>query len=184
MTSLHDAINDHDVLGARTNARGSVVVTRPRHFWPWLNRRDREPRDRAGAWLRNAMLALAALAITAAAVSYQAQYALVLGFKHNRVIAGLQAGIPDVGALVFASLGIALALQGKRAIRPRLLNVACVGISVAMNAIAAAPGWPALAVWIMAPALYALASDTLIGVIRAWSIARQKAMDEALADDE
>ena len=35
-----------------------------------------------------------------------------------------------------------------------------------MNSIAAAPGWRDTAVWVMPPAAYALASDTLIGVIR------------------
>jgi hypothetical protein len=45
-------------------------------------------------------------------------------------------------------------------------------------------GWRSLAVWVMAPAVYALASDTLIGVVRAWSIARHRELSEALADDE
>jgi hypothetical protein len=91
----------------------------------------------------------------------------------------------DAGAAVFACLGIALALQGKRAIRTRVLNLACVGISVAMNALAVVHGgWRSLAVWVMAPVIYALASDTLIGVVRAWSIARHRELSEALADDE
>jgi hypothetical protein len=41
-----------------------------------------------------------------------------------------------------------------------------------------------VAVWVMPPLAYALASDTLIGVVRAWTVARQKALSEALADDE
>jgi hypothetical protein len=61
--------------------------------------------------------------------------------------------------------------------------VVCVGISIAMNALAATSGWRALAVWVMAPVVYALASDTLIGVIRAYTVARQRALDETLADD-
>ena len=36
-----------------------------------------------------------------------------------------------------------------------------------MNAIAAEPGWHNLAIWAMPPVAYALASDTLIGVVRA-----------------
>ena len=130
------------------------------------------------------MVALGALALAAAAVSYQAQYAMVLAYKGSKIIAAVQAAIPDAGALVFASLGIALALQGKRAVRPRVLNVACVGISIAMNALAASAGWTAAAIWVMAPILYALASDTLVAVIRAWSIARQRELDGALADDD
>lgn len=142
------------------------------------------PKDRAAAWLRNAMIALAVLAAAAAAVSWDAQYVLVKAVKHTPAIAALEAGIPDVGALIFAALGIALALHGKRAIRARVLNVACVGISLAMNALASAPGWRDLAIWIMPSAVYALASDTLIGVIRAWAIARAQARHETLADDE
>ena len=133
---------------------------------------------RAGAWLRGALAALAVLAAAAAVVSWDAQYVLVRAVKHNTVVAGFEAGIPDVGALIFAALGIALALHGKRAIRPRGLNVACVGISLAMNALASAPGWRDLAIWVMPSAVYALASDTFIGVVRAWAIARQHASGE------
>jgi len=145
----------------------------------------RHARDRALVWLRGAVIALGVLAAAAAAVSWDAQYVLVASVKSNVVVAGLEAGIPDVGALIFAALGVALALHGRRAIRARVLNVACVGISLAMNALASAPGWRDLAIWVMPSAVYALASDTLIGVIRAWVIARQRrGGDPALADDE
>jgi phosphate/sulfate permease len=103
--------------------------------------------------------------------------------KRELGVSYIQAAIPDLGSLVFACFGIALALHGKRAIRARLLNVLCVGISIAMNALAARSGWSALAVWVMSPVIYALASDTLIGVIRAYVIARQKRLREALADE-
>ena len=53
-----------------------------------------------------------------------------------------------------------------------------------MNALASAPGWRDLAIWVMPSAVYALASDTLIGVIRAWAIARTQHTGQALADDE
>ena len=87
--------------------------------------------------------------------------------RHLPVVAALEAAIPDAAALVFACLGIALALHGRRAIRARALNLASVAASVFMNAIAAAPGWRNLAIWAMPPVAYALASDTLITVIRA-----------------
>jgi hypothetical protein len=149
----------------------------------WVNVKLGNP-DRSAAWLRGAMLALAALAAAAAAVSFEAQYVMVASVKHSAVIAALEAAIPDVGALIFAALGIALALHGKRAIRARTLNVACVGISLAMNALASAPGWRDMAIWVMPSALYALASDTLIGVIRAWALARKRDRGETLADDD
>src|SRR5437016_5457268 len=83
--------------------------------------------DRAAKWLRNAMLGLSALAATAAVVSFEAQFVMVRAVKHGALVAALEAGIPDAAALVFASLGIALALYGKRAIRARVLNVGAVG---------------------------------------------------------
>jgi hypothetical protein len=141
-------------------------------------------RDRSGAWLRNAAAGLMVLATVAAVVSFSAQYQMVYAARGLPVIAALEAAIPDAAAVVFACLGIALALHGRRAVRARVLNVAAVGTSVFMNAIAAVPGWRSLAIWVMPPVAYALASDTLIGVVRAWAIARHKALDERLADEE
>jgi hypothetical protein len=140
--------------------------------------------DRAAAWLRNAMIGLGGLAAAAAVVSFEAQFVMVHEVKHGTLVAALEAGIPDAAALVFASLGIALALHGKRAIRARVLNVGAVGTSIAMNLLAAGHGWRDLAIWVMPPVAYALASDTAIGVIRAWAIARQRELSEALAEDE
>jgi len=122
--------------------------------------------DRSGLWLRNAAAGLCVLAAAAAAVSFTAQFRMVDATRHLPVVAALEALIPDAAALVFACLGIALALHGRRALRARALNLASVGASVFMNAIAAAPGWRNLAIWAMPPVAYALASDTLIGVVR------------------
>ena len=151
---------------------------------PGISPARHETNDRAQAWLRNAMIALAVLAAAAATVSWDAQYVLVRSVKRDAVIAALEAGVPDVGAVIFAALGIALALHGKRAIRARTLNVACIGISLAMNALASSPGWRDLAIWIMPSAVYALASDTLIGVVRAWVVARARHTGQALDDEE
>jgi hypothetical protein len=144
----------------------------------------RSGRGQPERWLTAAMLSLAVLAAAAAAVSYAAQFRMVLAAKGSVLAAALEAAIPDVAALIFATLGIALALYGKRAIRARVLNVTAVATSVVMNALAAAPGWRAAAIWIMPPVAYALASDTSIGVVRAWTIARQQELNMALADDE
>jgi hypothetical protein len=116
-------------------------------------------------------------------VSFTAQYRMVYADRRLALVAGLEAAIPDAAALVFACLGVALALHGRRAIRARALNVASVGASVFMNLIAAAPGWRSLVVWAMPPVAYALASDTLIGVIRSWVIARHKHPNVTLADE-
>ena len=130
------------------------------------------PRDRSGLWLGNAAAGLCVLAAAAAAVSCSAQYRMVDATRHFPAIAALEAGIPDVAALVFACLGVALALRGRRAVRARALNLVAVSASVFMNAIAAGPGWRDLVIWVLPPAAYALASDTLIGVVRVWVIAR------------
>lgn len=146
--------------------------------------RRRKDLDRPARWLALSMVALGGLAAAAAVVSYSAQYRMVFAAKGSVPAAALEAGIPDVAALVFAALGIALALHGKRALRPRMLNVCAVATSVVMNVLAAGHGWRDLAIWAMPPVAYALASDTAIGVVRAWTIARQRALNEPLADDE
>jgi hypothetical protein len=140
--------------------------------------------DRPARWLTASMVALGVLAGASAVVSYEAQYRMVLAAKAVVPVAALEAGIPDVAAPIFACLGIALALHGRRAIRARILNVGAVAASVAMNVLAAGHGWRDLAIWAMPPVAYALASDTAIGVVRAWTIARQKALNEALAGEE
>jgi hypothetical protein len=140
--------------------------------------------DRSGLWLRNAVAGLGVLAVAAAVVSFTAQYQMIVAARRLALVAGLEAAIPDAAAVVFASLGIALALHGRRALRARALNVASVGVSVFMNVIAAAPGLRSLAIWAMPPVAYALASDTLIGVVRAWVIARQRALNVRLADEQ
>ena len=58
-----------------------------------------------------------------------------------------------------------------------------VAASVFMNAIAAAPGWRNLAIWRLPAVAYALASDTLIGVVRARALARHLQPGAALAAD-
>jgi hypothetical protein len=148
------------------SAREARTAPRPRHG------SAASGRDRSVLWLRNAAAALCALAAAAATVSFTAQYQLADATRHLPVIAALEAAIPDAAALVFASLGIALALHGRRALRARTLNLASVATSVFMNTIAAAPGWRNLAIWALPPVAYALASDTLIGVVRTWTLSR------------
>jgi hypothetical protein len=131
--------------------------------------------DQPRLWLLAAAAGLGAMAGAAAAVSYAAQYRMVYAARHLAVAAALEAAIPDAAALVFACLGVALAVHGRRAIRARLLNVASAEASVFMNVIAAAPGWRDLAVWAMPPAAYALASDMLIGVVRTGAVTRHQA---------
>ena len=157
---------------------GLALATPPGH-----GRQPDPPNYRSGLWLRNAAAGLGVLAAAAATVSFTAQYRMAETARDLPTIAALEAAIPDAAALVFACLGIALALHGRRALRARALNLAAVGTSVFMNAIAATPGWRNLAIWALPPIAYALASDTLIGVVRAWAIARHRQLATALAAD-
>jgi hypothetical protein len=101
-------------------------------------------RDRSGIWLRNAAAGLCLLAAAAAAVSFTAQYRMVNTTRHLPAIAALEAAIPDAAALVFACLSVALALQGRRALRARALNIASVGARKPACGCAQAtpPSWP------------------------------------------
>jgi uncharacterized protein DUF2637 len=147
-----------------------VIMAGPATPAPGPGGRPASPRwsgDRSGLWLRNAAVGLGVLAGAAAVVSFTAQYRMAETARGLPIVTALEAAIPDAAALVFACLGIALALRGRRALRARALNLASVAASVFMNAIAAAPGWRNLAIWAMPPVAYALASDTLITVIRA-----------------
>src|SRR4249919_2773753 len=176
-----------DMTGHRPASGLLVIMARPAAPPPGPGSQPVPPRwsrDRSGLWLRNAAAGLCVLAAAAAAVSFTAQYRMVDATRHLPVVAALEAAIPDAAALVFSCLGIALALHGRRALRARALNLASVGASVFMNAIAAAPGWRNLAIWAMPPIAYALASDTLIGVVRAWALARHQQQAAALAGEE
>jgi hypothetical protein len=86
----------------------------PAALWP------RHPRPgRPQVWLPAAAGGLGVLAGAAATVSYAAQYRLVDAARHLALAAALEAAIPDAAALVFACLGVALALHGRRAVRAR-----------------------------------------------------------------
>ena len=118
-------------------AFSSRSLIRPGHSWqaapdagkPTGNRPQSSypAEDHSGIWLRNAAAGLCLLAAAAAVVSFTAQYRLIQATRRLAVVAGLEAAIPDAAALVFACLGIALALHGRRAIRARALNLAAVG---------------------------------------------------------
>lgn len=178
------AANDRDVqLSAGGDSLARPPVRADVRADGYLPEQQRRGFGVPGLWLALSMAALGLLAAAAAIVSYSAQYRMVYATKRVVISAALEAGIPDVAALIFAALGIALALHGRRALRPRTLNVCAVATSVAMNLMAAGHGWRDVAIWAMPPIAYALASDTAIGVVRAWAIARQRALDETLADE-
>ena len=103
-------------------------------------------------------------------MSFRAQYVFVDHAKHSQIPSTLEALGLDTGAVIFALLALSLARRGRRASVERVLNVACALGSLAMNLLAADLTSPrSVTVWVMPSALYALASDRLIAVVRRWA---------------
>ena len=149
------------VLGARTNGNGHVVITKPSRMprLGWLNT--------STLLLSAACVLLAALAVAMGIVSWHAQYAFVFAAKHQHAASALEAFGLDAGAVVFSVLGIALARLGRRAVIERALVLACALGSCAMNLLGASLGSPrSVVVYVMPPLLFAAGSDRLIAVIR------------------
>src|SRR5262245_4343994 len=124
--------------GGRPAGPSGSGELRPESRLYWLAARHMS--GRPARWLTAAMMALAVLAAAAAVVSFSAQYRMVHRAKGAPAVAALEAAIPDVAALIFATLGIALALHGRRAVRARVLKVAAVGKSVGMKLLGARLG--------------------------------------------
>jgi hypothetical protein len=113
------------------------------------------------------------LAVAQGYVSFRAQYSFVHAIKHERAASMLEALGLDAAAVIFALLGLAQARLGRPALAERALNLACVGGSLAMNALPATITDPkSVAAWIMPALLYAAASDRLIAVVRRRALAR------------
>src|SRR6185312_2579359 len=89
--------------------------------------------------------------------------------KHARLPSMLEALGLDTGAVIFALLALSLARRGGRATAERTLNLGCAVGSLTMNLLAADLTSPrSVTVWVLPSALYALASDRLIAVVRRW----------------
>ncbi len=127
------------------------------------------PRVKGGGLLAAASCLLLLLAAAQGYVSFRAQYAFVDHAKHTRIPSVLEALGLDTGAVIFALLALSLARRGRRGTVERVLNVACALGSLTMNLLAANLTSPrSVTVWVLPSALYALASDRLIAVVRRW----------------
>jgi hypothetical protein len=138
----------------------------------------RESRGDGGALLAVASVLLLLLAAAQGYVSFRAQYAFVNHAKHSRIPSTLEALGLDTGAVIFALLALSLARRGRHASVERVLNVACAVGSMTMNLLAADLTSPrSVTVWVMPSALYALASDRLIAVVRRWAQSQAPSAD-------
>jgi hypothetical protein len=132
----------------------------------------RAARRDGGALLAVASCLLILLAAAQGYVSFRAQYTFVDHAKHANVPSILEALGLDTGAVIFALLALSLARRGRPGSVERVLNVACALGSLAMNLLTANLTSPrSVTVWVMPSALYALASDRVIAVVRRWVLA-------------
>ena len=123
-----------------------------------------------GALLAMASCLLLLLAAAQGYVSFRAQYVFIDHAKQAHLPSMLEALGLDTGTVIFALLALSLARRGKRGTVERVLNVACAFGSLTMNLLAADLNSPrSVTVWVMPSALYALASDRLIAVMRRWA---------------
>jgi hypothetical protein len=135
-----------------------------------------------GGLLTVASCLLALLAAAQGYVSFRAQYTFVNHAKRAPIPSTLEALGLDTGAVIFALLALSLARRGRSGTVERVLNVACALGSLAMNLLAADLTSPrSVTVWVMPSALYALASDRVIAVVRRWAQASDPSV--ALAKD-
>jgi hypothetical protein len=142
----------------------------------------RTGRQDGGVLLAVASCLLILLAAAQGYVSFRAQYTFVDHAKHADVPSILEALGLDTGAVIFALLALSLARRGRPGTVERVLNVACALGSLTMNLLAADLTSPrSVTVWVMPSALYALASDRVIAVVRRWVLASDP--DVRLADD-
>ena len=119
---------------------------------------------------------LVLLAAAQGYVSFRAQYTFVDHAKRAPIPSTLEALGLDTGAVIFALLALSLARRGRSGTVERVLNVACALGSLTMNLLAADLTSPrSVTVWVMPSALYALASDRVIAVVRRWAQASDSA---------
>ena len=131
-------------------------------------RRGRRSRHaKGGGLLAMASGLLLLLAAAQGYVSFRAQYLFIDHAKQSQLPSMLEALGLDTGAVIFALLALSLARRGRSGNVERVLNVACAFGSLTMNLLAADLNSPrSITVWVMPSALYALASDRLIAVVR------------------
>jgi len=127
-------------------------------------------RRSGGGLLAVASCLLLLLAAAQGYVSFRAQYVFIDRAKQAHVPSMLEALGLDTGAVIFALLALSLARRGRRGTVERVLNGACALGSLTMNLLAADLNSPrSVTVWVLPSALYALASDRLIAVVRRWA---------------
>jgi hypothetical protein len=173
--------SEHDDKPGRPPGRPTVEVYNVQ-YPPRSRSSSDEPAtgDVAGGWLlTGASVLLLALAAAQGYVSFRAQYQFVHTIKHEHLASMLEALGLDAAAVIFALLALAQARLGRPGLTERVLNVACVAGSLAMNAMSAKFDDPkSVAAWTLPALLYAAASDRLVAVVRRRALSNRPEADE------
>lgn len=110
---------------------------------------------------------LAALAAGLFAVSFAGQYLYIYGARHQQAASVIEAGMLDIGMIIFSLLALGLARAGKPARTERALIVGCALGSAGMNYLAADLASPrSVIAFTAAPLFLAVVVDRVIAVIR------------------
>jgi hypothetical protein len=105
------------------------------------------------------------------AVSYQGQFVSIFTARHQVIASNIEAGMFDIGMVIFALLGLGLAFAGKPAFVERVCVIACAAGSAVMNYAAADVASPRSVIAYLAPPLFlALVVDRVIAVVRRWKL--------------
>jgi hypothetical protein len=164
-------LNGHDLLAGHANRRATVLITRPRDFWPGASsgRRERRPRQaRPGSHLiGSGAFLLFLLGTGLLAVSFAAQYQYVLRERHQQVASLIEAGALDVGLIIFSLLAIGLARAGLSAKVERAAVMGCAIGSAVMNYAAADITSPrSVLAYCMPPVFLAFVVDRVVRTIQ------------------
>lgn len=101
------------------------------------------------------------------AVSYAGQFVYIFAARHQVIAANIEAAMFDVGMIIFALLGLALARLGKPARAERALVIVCSAGSAVMGYAASDVASPRSVIVYVAPPLFlAVCVDRLISVVR------------------
>ena len=101
------------------------------------------------------------------AVSYAGQFTYIYAARHQVLASNIEAGMFDVGMIIFALLGLGLAFARKPSRTERMLVVACSLGSAAMGYAAADVASPRSVAALVAPPLFlAVVVDRVIAVVR------------------
>jgi len=129
--------------------------------------KQRKERRQGSVLLGWAGWLLAILGAGVLAVSFAGQYQYILFARHQHIAALIEAGMLDVGMIIFTLLALALSRMGKPAKTERALIVATAIGSAGMNYAAAdAASFRSVLAYTAAPIFLAVVVDRLVAVIR------------------